>query len=143
MKFVQLVVVLLVVMLPCETVGYREPMPITAPDALQTHEISRETSPMPEVEFFTVTAYCPCSACCGEEDGITASGTQVEAGRTIAMSGEYGFGTLVYIDELGWRTCEDRGSAINGKHIDVYFDTHQEALDFGVKELGVIIYDRK
>lgn len=96
-----------------------------------------------EVEYFTVTAYCACSRCCGEQDGITASGTAVKAGRTIAMSADYGFGTVVYIDEIGWRTVEDRGSAIQGNRIDVYFDTHEEALDFGVQELGVIIYERK
>ena len=35
--------------------------------------------------------------------------------------------------------AEDCGGAIKGSHIDIYFDTHKEALDFGKKDLTVYI----
>ena len=35
--------------------------------------------------------------------------------------------------------AEDTGSAIKGNRIDIYFDTHQEALNFGVQYADVYI----
>ena len=58
---------------------------------------------------YKITGYDPyCSHCCGKSNGITASGTQAAAGRTIAMSG-VPFGTKVYIEGLGYYIVEDRG----------------------------------
>lgn len=52
--------------------------------------------------------------------GITASGTKVKEGRTIACPKSIASGTWVDIDGYGLRRCEDTGSAINGKKIDIY-----------------------
>ena len=83
----------------------------------------------------TVTAYCACIDCCGKTNGITASGTQATAGRTIAMSKNYKFGTKIEIEGYGTFVVEDRGGAIQGTRIDMFFDTHEEALRFGKKQL--------
>lgn len=80
---------------------------------------------------FTATSYCNCSKCCGKTTGITASGTKATAGRTVAMSSKYSFGTKVEIKGMGTYVVEDRGGAIKGNKIDIYFDSHQEALNFG------------
>lgn len=80
---------------------------------------------------FTATGYCSCSKCCNKTTGITASGTKATAGRTVAMSSKYAFGTKVEIKGMGTYTVEDRGGAINGNKIDIYFASHQEALNFG------------
>lgn len=84
-----------------------------------------------EYVAFTATAYCPCAQCCGKTNGITASGTKATAGRTVAMSSSYSFGTKIEIRGLGTYVVEDRGGAIQSNRIDIYFDTHQEALNFG------------
>jgi 3D (Asp-Asp-Asp) domain-containing protein len=34
---------------------------------------------------------------------------------------------------------EDRGGAINGNHIDIYFNTHEEALEFGCQYANVYL----
>lgn len=92
---------------------------------------------------FRVTAYCACEKCCGKwatlnGGGYTASGTKVQAGRTIAVyKSQIPFGTEVYIEGLGTYIAEDTGSAIKENCIDVYFDSHTEALNFGVKYLNV------
>ena len=81
-----------------------------------------------------VTAYCPCEKCCGKEDGITATGTQATAGRTIAVDPELiPYGTKVQIGGNIY-VAEDCGSSIKGRRIDVYFDSHDEAKAYGVKE---------
>lgn len=90
-------------------------------------------------EIFTLTAYCPCYDCCGKTDGITATGTQAKEGRTIAVDPDkIPYGTQVVIGDRTY-IAEDCGGAIKGNHIDVFFDTHQEALDFGVQEKEVKI----
>ncbi|MDD2534366.1 MAG: 3D domain-containing protein [Eubacteriales bacterium] len=59
--------------------------------------------------------------------GITKTGTQVEAGRTIAVDPDIiPFGTKVYIEGIGYRIAEDCGSAIQNNRIDVYVDHADE-----------------
>ena len=89
-----------------------------------------------ETKIFKVTAYCPCAKCCGKQTGITASGTRATAGRTIAASGQFAFGTKLIINGKQY-TVEDRGGAIQGNKIDIYMNSHAEALAWGVKYLPV------
>ena len=85
---------------------------------------------------YKVTAYCACVQCCGKTDGITASGTQATANRTIAAPSTFAFGTKVVINGITY-TVEDRGGAIQGNRIDIYMDTHYEALQWGVRYVEV------
>ena len=89
-----------------------------------------------ETKIFKVTAYCSCSKCCGKKTGITASGTRATAGRTVAASSQYSFGTKLLINGNVY-TVEDRGGAIKGNKIDIYMDSHSQALAWGVKYLPV------
>ena len=89
-----------------------------------------------ETKIFKITAYCPCSKCCGKQTGITASGTRATAGRTIAASSQFAFGTKLVINGNVY-TVEDRGGAIKGNKIDIYMNTHAEALAWGVRYLPV------
>ena len=79
---------------------------------------------------YRISAYCPCEKCCLKSDGITASGTQATAGRTAAMNG-VPFGTKIVIDGHEY-TVEDRGGGLGSKIIDIYFNTHEEALNSGL-----------
>ena len=89
---------------------------------------------------FKLTAYCPCSKCCGKSDGITASGTRATQGRTIAVDTRViPIGKNVIIDGNTY-IAEDTGGAIKGNRIDVYFNSHQEALNFGIKYKEVFVY---
>lgn len=87
---------------------------------------------------FTLTAYCPCSVCCGKSDGITATGTTATEGRTIAVDPEvipYGSTITIYFADGAVHTyiAEDCGGTINGNRVDVFFDNHQTAREFGVQ----------
>ena len=88
---------------------------------------------------YTVTAYCPCVKCCGKSDGITASGVKAVEGVTVAMNKSIPFGTKIYIDGVGERIVQDRGGAIKGNKIDLYFDSHEKALEFGRQTKQVTI----
>jgi len=89
-----------------------------------------------------VTAYCPCEKCCGRySDGITASGHRIGEGDVfVAADKQFSFGTkmiiLGYNNNLSVKVL-DRGGAIQGNRIDVFFHTHKEALQWGVKYIDV------
>lgn len=85
---------------------------------------------------YKITAYCSCAACCGKTNGITASGTKATANHTIAAPSTFAFGTKVLINGIEY-TVEDRGGDIQGNRIDVYMNSHSEALTWGVKYLNV------
>lgn len=91
-------------------------------------------------QVFKVTAYCACAKCCGKTNGITAMGTRAAAGRTVAASSQFAFGTKLNINGHIY-TVEDRGGAIKGNKIDVYMNTHAEALAWGVKYLTVNVVE--
>ena len=110
---------------------------------------------LPEVEevewqTFKATAYCPCEKCCGKwalnrPNGLvyTASGAIAEEGVTVAADWNIlPAGTLIEIDGLGERIVQDRGGAITGNRIDLFFNSHQDALDFGVQEVLVRTLDK-
>ena len=86
---------------------------------------------------FTATGYCPCTKCCGKSNGITAMGTKAKAGRTIAMPKGYSFGTQIEIKGMGTYIVEDRGGAIKNNKLDIFFSTHQEALNFGKRTVYI------
>ena len=88
--------------------------------------------------WMEVTAYCACPKCCGPNaKGLTASGEPVtyNLGRFVAAdTSVLPFGSRVRIP--GYHNGEavpvlDRGGAIKGYHLDVFFPSHQQALDWG------------
>lgn len=89
---------------------------------------------------YKITAYCHCEKCCGRfADGITASGTVATPNRTAAVDPAIiPYGTKLYINGQEY-IAEDCGSAIKENHIDLYFGTHQEALQWGVQYFDVYI----
>lgn len=89
---------------------------------------------------YKVTAYCACVKCCGKTNGITASGARATANHTVAAPRTFAFGTRVRIGGREY-VVEDRGGAIQGNRIDVYMNSHQEALAWGVRYLQLEIID--
>ncbi|MCI8760894.1 MAG: hypothetical protein HFJ34_07295 [Clostridia bacterium] len=85
---------------------------------------------------YKITAYCPCAKCCGKTNGRTAAGTKATAGRTVAASSQFAFGTQLNIGGHVY-TVEDRGGAIKGNKIDIFVNSHAEALQWGVRYMTV------
>ena len=96
-----------------------------------------------EWQTFVTTAYCPCAKCCGKATGITASGLPATPNHTIAMSSVYPFGTKIEIEGYGIYVVEDRGGAIKGDRIDIFFSSHQEALNWGRKNVRARVIENE
>lgn len=100
---------------------------------------------------FKLTAYCGCSKCCdqyaenrpvdknGKEIVYGSIGRVLRQGTSIAVDPNViPYDTKVVIDNHEY-IAHDTGGAIKGNKIDVYFDNHQEALNFGVKHEEVFV----
>lgn len=97
---------------------------------------------------FTVYGYCSCDYCCGKTDGVTFTETEAMQGRTIAVDPNIiplGSTVLIYNEDrlVGIFQAEDVGGDIKGNKIDMFFDNHSDALNWGKKECEVVIVDAK
>jgi 3D (Asp-Asp-Asp) domain-containing protein len=105
-------------------------------------------APRTHIRRMEVTAYCPCTKCCGPAaKGITASGKHVSHndGKFVAAdTSVLPFGTKLvipgYADDAQVQVL-DRGGAIKGNKLDLYFPTHAEALTWGRQQVDVIVYE--
>jgi len=118
--------------------GRQEQVPVRVAYAPVFRGAPRIEKPL-QWETYIATAYCPCERCCGSgASGITASGARPREGVTIAADWEIlPEGTIIEIEGIGYRLVQDTGSLIKGHRIDIYFDSHEEALEFGVQEVKV------
>lgn len=88
---------------------------------------------------FKITYYCACEICCDVETGITATGTPVVQGETIAVDPRViPYGTKVIINGHVF-TAEDCGGAIKGNRIDIYVNDHATAQALGVNHYHVYL----
>lgn len=98
---------------------------------------------MRSLGIFEITAYCPCHLCSPSPNGTTATGTIVQAGRTIGVNpNTISYGSKVSINGHEF-IAEDTGSAAqsNAYLIDIFMNTHQEALAFGKQHMEVFLIE--
>ena len=115
----------------------------------ESTELLHDTTPAgPRVLKMEVTAYCPCKKCCGKNArGITASGLKVSHNDGLFVAADTSllpFHTKIRIP--GYARDEavpvlDRGGAIKGNRIDVFFPTHKAALKWGRRTVDVTVLD--
>lgn len=114
----------------------------------------------PVVKSLLVTGYCKCGECCSwhrtwygravcsngpdkgkrKVVGMTASGSMARPGTIAADTSRYPFGTIMHVEGYGFGRVEDRGSQVKGAHIDLFFRTHQQAVEWGRKKMRVRIW---
>lgn len=92
---------------------------------------------------FTITAYCGCANCCGayaENRGEVVTGAIGEpltANYSIAVDPNViAFNEVVLINGKEYE-AQDTGGAIKGNRIDIYFDNHEDAVNYGVQYIEV------
>jgi len=114
----------------------------------------------PVVRRLETTGYCKCGECCGWERtwygrpvfssgpnkgkrkrvGQTASGSMARRGTIAADTSRYPMGTLMFIEGYGYGRVEDRGGAIKGDHIDLFFHSHRQAQKWGRQQKNVKVW---
>jgi 3D (Asp-Asp-Asp) domain-containing protein len=114
----------------------------------------------PRVVTMLATGYCRCGSCCGwkrnwrfrpvyasgslkgrrKRVGVTAWGTKAKPGTIAADTRKFPFGTIMHIEGYGYGRVEDRGGAIKGDHIDLFFRTHRQALAWGKQTRRVKVW---
>ena len=114
--------------------------------------------------YIETTGYCSCQKCCGwkrnwryqpvfasgpnkgkvKKVGMCADGTMARHGTLAADTRYFPFGTQIKIPGYGMGTVHDRGGAIKGSsRLDLFFESHQEALEWGRKTIKVVVYKNK
>lgn len=97
-----------------------------------------------EILDFQATAYyCPNP----ELWNITYTGTEVQVGTVAVDPNFIPLGTRMYIVSAdgeyvyGYAIAEDTGGAIKGKIVDLYFNTYDECITFGRRDVKIYILD--
>lgn len=96
---------------------------------------------------FRITAYCSCEKCCGEwaknrPNGIVYGAAGVELKAGVSCASPLPLGTVVEVEGLGEYIVQDRPAQwvidkYGENQIDIYFDSHEAASAFGLKQLNV------
>ena len=137
-KYILLILLILTISLALYEPGYKpvspEPIKISEPKTVHVEKT--------DLGKFTITAYCPCEVCCDEwADGLTYSGEKATEGRTIAVDpGVIPLDSVVEINGAEY-IAEDIGGAIKGNNIDLFFNSHEDALNYGVQNHKVYLID--
>lgn len=110
-----------------------------------TSESTKEIRAGESLGKVVTTGYCSCSICCGKwAGGHTASGTAPKGNHTIAVDAHHPKVPLGAKIVMNGRTykVEDTGNfARYGTDFDIYFDSHQEALNWGKRTIKAYLAD--
>ena len=88
---------------------------------------------------FKTTAYCPCHACSEGWGRHTSTGTIASSNHTVAVDPRViPYGSKLLINGVVY-TAEDKGGAVRGNHIDIFFDTHGETRMYRTQSADVYL----
>ena len=86
---------------------------------------------------YVISAYCNCSICCGQwAGGPTSSGTMPVAGITVA-SNTIPEGSYIMFNNHVYHVEDTGNPSVLGSRIDLYMDSHEEALNWGLQTFPV------
>jgi 3D (Asp-Asp-Asp) domain-containing protein len=122
-------------------VGFVALFEVTALDSKYVARLAtlHESAPLPSPGSrvaFSATAYC--------KGIVTASGVPVQSGVVAADPELLPVGSVLQIDSLpqkynGIYTVMDTGPAVQGRHVDVYMWSCNEALEFGRRATNITV----
>ena len=95
---------------------------------------------------FKYTYYCnePYEHICGYGLGLTASGKPTEVGWTVAAdTSVLPMGSIIYLENIGFRKVMDIGGGVKGNHIDILLNTHTECFEQTIVNGGVWVLIQK
>src|SRR5215467_5633443 len=123
----------LVLMYESKVIDFRDiPLPVETADAASTED----ALPAAGIQHlkFTATAYC--------KGTTTASGVNVRTGIAAADPDLLPVGSVIQVYRLGERyngiyTIMDTGPSVQGRHIDIYMWSCNEALQLGRRDVAI------
>ena len=113
---------------------------VTIKQATKTYTVEKEQAQEQTVQIpgkylgeFSISHYCSCPICTQTPKGSrTATGHIPREGRTVAVDKNLiPLHSVIYVEGIGTLVAEDVGGAVKGKHLDIYIDDHQRALNLG------------
>lgn len=130
-------------------------VPTSQIESSQTTEIVEALNPPPTTTTFRVTAYCSCEKCCGKwakNRPKDENGNPIVRGASgkvlipkVSVASPLPFGTQIELEGVGTVVVHDRTAKwVVDKYgqniLDLYFDNHKDAIQWGVKNVeGVIM----
>lgn len=112
----------------------------TGPGVQATEPAEEETAAPESLGVFKTTAYCNCSKCSNGRN-LTYAGTVPTVNHTISADlNVFPLGTKLKINDIIY-TVEDKGHGVTGNKLDIFFDSHSAALDYGVQNVEVYKVD--
>lgn len=126
-------------------------------EAPEDEKVQEETKYKDVLEV-TATAYCLCQKCCGKtpdhpDYGYTATGLKIVPGtgmKVIAVDPTViPLKSHVYVEgmngawDYGYAIAADTGGAIKNHKIDLYMDSHSEALKWGRRTVKVYVLNEE
>lgn len=119
-------------------------------EPVETPLVEESVEPEPVLlGSFRITAYCSCEKCCGEwaknrPNGIVYGAAGVELKAGVSCASPLPLGTVVEVEGLGEYIVQDRPAQwvidkYGENQIDIYFDNHEAASAFGLKQLNVYL----
>ena len=121
-----------------EQIGQERRFPLTGDGVLVT--ASGEYFYYTHHDTYNATAY---TSWLDGTTGTTATGTQARVGAIAVDPRVIPYGTRMYIVSVdgqvvyGVATAEDCGGAIKGKIVDLFFDTYEECVAFGRRDVTI------
>lgn len=97
----------------------------------------------PTIEGVKTTGYCAGPPCVDSKwaDGYTASGTRARKGVCASDWEFYPKGAVLHVPGYGPCSVEDTGNPryVTGNHLDLFFDSEEEANEWGVRYKTVTV----
>jgi 3D (Asp-Asp-Asp) domain-containing protein len=122
-----------------------EPVPKLSLAPVEDEAVAAMLASIPADKILTVSATAYTTE--RQENKVTATGTTARVGAIAVDPKIIPYGTRMYVLAsdgswvYGYASAEDCGGGIKGNKIDLFFDTYDECIQFGVKDAVVYILD--
>jgi len=125
-------------------------------DKLETRYVEKLEKKLKQESYiedeYTITAYCPCAKCCGKHainrpNNIVYGASGIELIEGVSVASPLPFGTKIMIDGHEYisqdRTAKWIAEKYENKIIDIYFNEHKDAVNFGKQVSKVYIEEEE
>lgn len=119
---------------------------VVGPQTRKALGLSSAITPTPvsrgsRILTMVATGYCPCNKCNYPYGGQPSYlGYPLRRGIVAVDPKVIPMGSQLHIEGYGSGLAADQGNAIKGNRIDLFFPTHQEALNWGIRTVRVTVY---